>query len=193
MRSLLIFIGLVCVGVGVSAGATVSDRWAELIQHADRLSAAGRLREVEECLAQALHEAESFAPNDTRMAVTLGRLGTAVWNLGKRAEAEPLYLRALKLWERNGMSDNPDAAATLSCLGTIRRLSGRFREAEALHQRSLTITEVVFGPASPSPPSPARISRLTIMLGANIRKPYCSSTRMRMFGAGCAHYPERTC
>ena len=47
------------------------------------------------------------------------------------------------------MSDNPDVAATLSCLATIRRLSGRFREAEALHRRSLTITEAVFGPTSP--------------------------------------------
>jgi tetratricopeptide (TPR) repeat protein len=143
MRSLLTFIGLLCAEV--SAGVTSSDRWADLIQQADRLGAAGKLREVEECLVQALHEAESFAPNDTRMAVTLGRLGTAVWNLGKRAEAEPLYLRALKLWERNGMSDTSDVAATLSCLATIRRLSGRFREAEVLHQRSLTITENVFG------------------------------------------------
>ena len=147
MRSLLIFIGLLCGGV--SAGTTGSDRWADLIQEADRLSAAARLREVEERLVRALHEAESFAPNDTRLPLTMGRLGTAVWNLGKRDEAEQLYLRALKLWERNGMSDNPDVAATLSCLATIRRLSGRFREAEALHQRSLTITEAVFGPTSP--------------------------------------------
>ena len=81
--------------------------------------------------------------------MTLEHLGTAVWNVGKHAEAEQLYLRALRLWEQDGMSDHPDAAATLSCLATMRRVFGRFHEAELLHQRSLTITEAKFGPGSP--------------------------------------------
>ena len=50
---------------------------------------------------KALHVAEIFEPNDVRLPQTLTLLGTAVWNLGKPAEAEQLYLRALRLWEHN--------------------------------------------------------------------------------------------
>jgi tetratricopeptide (TPR) repeat protein len=147
MRSLLIIVtGL--IGADVSAGASGIDRWAVLMEKANRLSVAGSIREEEKCLLQALDEAHQFEPNDVRLPQTLGRLGTAAWNLGKHAEAERLYLRALRLWERSEIGDHPEAAATLSCLGTVRRLSGRFREAELLHQQSLSITDRAFGTGS---------------------------------------------
>ena len=132
-----------------TAGATGADRWADLTEQARRLYIDGRLREVEECLMKALNVAETFEPNDVRLPQTLTLLGTAVWNLGKPAEAERLYLRALRLWEHNELRNHPDAAATLSCLATMRRISGRYREAELLHERALSITDRLSAVGSP--------------------------------------------
>jgi len=144
---LIVVVGL--IAAGGTAGATAADRWGDLSQQAQRLNMEGRLRELEECLVKALQVAETFEPTDVRLPQTMTQLGTAVWNLGRPAEAEQLYLRALRLWEHNGLGNHPDAAATLSCLAAIRRISGHYREAVLLHERALTITGKTFGTDSP--------------------------------------------
>lgn len=147
MRMLVLITALIFAGG--AAGATAADSWADLTEQARRLYIEGRLREVEEYLMKALEVAEGFEPNDVRVPQTLTLLGTAVWNMAKPAEAEQLYLRALRLWEHHEPSQHPDAAATLSCLATLRRVSGRYREAELLHRRALSITDTLFGAGSP--------------------------------------------
>jgi tetratricopeptide (TPR) repeat protein len=145
---LLVFVTAL-IFAGGAAGASGADRWADLTKQARRFYIEGRLPEVEECLRKALNVAETFEPNDVRLPQTLTLLGTAVWNLAKPAEAEQLYLRALRLWEHNQLNGHPDAAATLSCLATLRRISGRYREAELLQRRALSIIETLFGADGP--------------------------------------------
>jgi tetratricopeptide (TPR) repeat protein len=147
MRLLVLVTALIFAGG--AAGASGADRWADLTEQARRLYIEGRLRESEECLTKALKVAETFEPNDVRLPQTLTLLGTAVWNVAKPAEAEQLYLRALRLWEHMEPGGHPEAAVTLSSLATLRRISGRYREAELLNQRALSMTDTLFGAGSP--------------------------------------------
>jgi tetratricopeptide (TPR) repeat protein len=57
------------------------------------------------------------------------------------AEAEPLYQRALHLWEQTRGLKHPDVADLLNCLANLYKDQGKYVEAEPLFQRALHIRE----------------------------------------------------
>ncbi len=69
------------------------------------------------------------------------------------AEAEPLYRRALAIWERSYGPDHPDVAKGLNNLAELLRATNRLGEAEPLYRRALAIDERSHGPDQMSPPT----------------------------------------
>ncbi|HEY1348075.1 MAG TPA: FxSxx-COOH system tetratricopeptide repeat protein [Ktedonobacteraceae bacterium] len=68
---------------------------------------------------------------------------------GRYAEAEPLYQRSLRLYERLLGSEHPEVARTLNYLAILYWSQGRYSEAEPLYLRTLHIREQVEGPEHP--------------------------------------------
>ena len=58
---------------------------------------------------------------------------------GKYAEAEPLYKRSLKIWEKALGPEHPDVATSLSNLAELYRQIGKEDEAEILETRARKI------------------------------------------------------
>ena len=73
--------------------------------------------------------------------------------LQQRAEyeqAEPLYLRALRISEQVEGPEHPSTGNTLHALASLYQHQGKYEQAEALYLRALRISEQVEGPEHPS-------------------------------------------
>lgn len=66
------------------------------------------------------------------------------------AEAEPLYQRALRIWEEQLESERPDVPSSLLNLANLYNEQGQYEKAESLYQRTLCICERQLGPEHPS-------------------------------------------
>jgi CHAT domain-containing protein len=75
----------------------------------------------------------------------LNNLANVVAKLGRLAEAEVLYKRALAVREKALGFEHPDVAQTLKNLGGVYRKLGRYVEAEPLTYRALAIQEQAMG------------------------------------------------
>jgi hypothetical protein len=65
------------------------------------------------------------------------------------AEAEPLYLKALKLAEEGFGNRHLVASVVCNDLAVLYKDTGRIDRAEQLYRRSLTITETYWGQGTP--------------------------------------------
>jgi tetratricopeptide (TPR) repeat protein len=70
-------------------------------------------------------------------------------NQGKYEEAEPLYQRALDIFEQKLGPNHPHIAFTLHNLANLYRDQGKDQRAEPLYQRALAICEQRLGPDHP--------------------------------------------
>ena len=73
------------------------------------------------------------------MATSLNNLAGSMNAQGQYAEAEPLYQRALDIWEKALGPEHPHVAASLNNLAEFYRAQGQYAKAEPLYQRSLAI------------------------------------------------------
>ncbi len=87
----------------------------------------------------ALSLAEAFGPNDPRLGGTLYALALLYNTQGRYAEAEPLYKRALAIWEKALGPDHPNVATTLENYAAVLRKTGRTTEAVKLEARAKAI------------------------------------------------------
>src|SRR5262249_30056439 len=83
-------------------------------------------------------------------AASLNRQGQQYQEQGRYKEAEPLYRRALVIYERVLGPNHPDTATILDNLAALYQMQGRYGAAEPLVKRSLAIREKVLGPDHPS-------------------------------------------
>jgi tetratricopeptide (TPR) repeat protein len=105
--------------------------------------------EAERLFAAAALKAERFGREDPRVALSLSNLAQLFHSQGRYVDAEPLYHRALTIYEKAHGSEHADVAATLNNLGVLHRMHGQFADAEPLLQRALTIKEKVLGRRHP--------------------------------------------
>jgi tetratricopeptide (TPR) repeat protein len=63
-------------------------------------------------------------------------LAAAYWAQGRNADAEPLFLRALAMFDRVSGSDSPDVGRTLNNLGVVSYSLNRYDDAERYYQRA---------------------------------------------------------
>ncbi len=83
------------------------------------------------------------------MAMSLNNLAALYKNQGRYAEAEPLYKRALAIYEKKLGPDHPDTGISLNNLAGLYKNQGRYAEAEPLYKRALAIDEKKLGPDHP--------------------------------------------
>src|SRR5262245_9202107 len=95
---------------------------------------------------QALKEAGAFGESDPRLATTLVNLAGVYYAQGRYADAEPLFRRALAIYEKTLGPAHPFTATALANLGAVYQAQKRYREAEPLLQRALAIREKAAGP-----------------------------------------------
>jgi tetratricopeptide (TPR) repeat protein len=77
-----------------------------------------------------------------------GQLGL-YYAQGRYAEAQPLYERALAIYEEALGPDHPAVGTTLNNLAELYRAQGRYAEAQPLYERALAICEQALGPDHP--------------------------------------------
>ena len=83
------------------------------------------------------------------MAASLNNLALLYKDQGKYADAEPLYQRALAIWEDALGPAHPDVATSLNNLAGLYYAQGQYAEAEPLYRRALAIWEKALGPEHP--------------------------------------------
>ena len=110
----------------------------------------GQYADAEKMFSSALVEAEKFGEQDRRFTMTLNNLASTFVALGKLAEAEPLYERALSLDEKARGREHPDVATDLNNLAELYRIQGRYARAEQLYRQALAIDEKALGAEHPS-------------------------------------------
>ena len=84
------------------------------------------------------------------LADALNGAGFYLHHQAAYAEAEPLYERALAIWEKALGPDHPDVALSLNNLAGLYRAQGAYERAGPLYERALAIREKALGPDHPS-------------------------------------------
>ncbi|HEY6341789.1 MAG TPA: tetratricopeptide repeat protein [Bryobacteraceae bacterium] len=91
-----------------------------------------------------------WGPDHPNAATSLNNLAELYRAQGGYAQAEPLYRRALAIWEKALGPDHPYTAISVNNLGALYYAQGRYEQAEPLYQRALAIREKVLGPDHPN-------------------------------------------
>jgi tetratricopeptide (TPR) repeat protein len=91
-----------------------------------------------------------LGPDHPNMAIRLHDLAVFYGKQGKYEQAEPLYQRALTIFERVLGPDHPDTARNLHDLAALYADQGKYEQAEPLYQRALEICERVLGLEHPN-------------------------------------------
>ena len=91
----------------------------------------------------------TLGPNDPNTAQSVNNLAALLKAEGDYVAAEPLYRRALAIWEKVLGPEHPETAIALNNLALLLQDKGDYAEAEPLYRRALTICERVLGPEHP--------------------------------------------
>jgi CHAT domain-containing protein/tetratricopeptide (TPR) repeat protein len=93
---------------------------------------------------------KALASEHPYVAQSLSDLAEVYRAQGRYADAEPLYRRALAIFEKARGYDQPNVAIALHNLAVLYENQGRFADAEPLFKQSLAIGEKALGPDHPS-------------------------------------------
>jgi len=146
MRRLLPFALLALLSVPALAAEDAD----EVSRKAMDLYTAGKYEQALPLFKRALEATKArYGENSPLLALDLNNLAEVYRQLGRAAEAEPLYKRAIQLDEQAG-ADNPDLASDLNNLALLYRGQGRDKEAEALYSRAVSVLERTLGPEHPN-------------------------------------------
>lgn len=107
-----------------------------------------RFEEAESLLLRslAIREQEDMGLEHFHTAGSLRGLALLYTEWGCYEKAEPLYQRALAIYERTMAPEHPHIAITLMHFGQLYFLQQRYHEAEALYLRSLALQERIYAP-----------------------------------------------
>jgi CHAT domain-containing protein/Tfp pilus assembly protein PilF len=100
-------------------------------------------------LAQTMVADQEKRPPSRDLAGALNNLAEVYSGMGRDAEAEPLYKRALGVMEKSGGLDSVDMAPELTNLAALYERQSRYAEAEPLFKRALALREKARPPGHP--------------------------------------------
>ena len=123
----------------VSLQACQDAGWREYSNAGLEAYSRGDYAEAEQLLSAALEEAEKFGPADRRLARVLINLAGLYRTLGRYAEAEPVYERALAVTEQSFGPEHPTVAMVLENYALLLRLTGRTAGATEMEVRAKSI------------------------------------------------------
>ena len=107
-----------------------------------------RWQEAQDALEKAAQVFERMG-NQGDYATTLNNLAALYQAQGNYAQAEPLYQRALAIYEQVLGPQHPDTASSLNNLAGLYQAQGKYEQAERLYERALAIREQQLGPQHP--------------------------------------------
>lgn len=113
-------------------------------------SVKARQGNIEEAVSLAQKAFKLSEENGSDLAKSLNNLAGLYQEAGRYQEAEPLYNRTLKIWEKQLGENHPNVAASLNNLAELYRETGRYQDAELLHNRALKIWEKQLGGNHPN-------------------------------------------
>ena len=100
-------------------------------------------------LAYLAHQEATLGPEHPDVATSLDNLAILYHSEGKYALAEPMYQRALKIWEMTFGPNHPDVATSLNNLASLYEDQGLYVRAEPLYENALKSWETASGPNHP--------------------------------------------
>ncbi len=118
--------------------------WKEISRAGARAFQNGEYVEAERHFAVAVIEAKKLGAGDRRLAHAMNDLAMFYHALGRLAEAEPLYRRAISIDESSGLPADPDYVVTLENVAELYRTQQRQEEAAAMYRRAAEISETLY-------------------------------------------------
>ncbi|HNM52473.1 MAG TPA: tetratricopeptide repeat protein, partial [Candidatus Obscuribacter sp.] len=126
-------------------GGAQETTWSQDLEVGSMAYRQGKYAVAELAFSEALTKAEKFGAEDVRVATTLNNLALVCETQGKYVEAEPLYKRALAIYEKVRGAEHPDLATAMNNLALVYEAQGKYTEAEPIFQQALTIQKKCFG------------------------------------------------
>ena len=123
----------------VSLQACQDAGWREYSNAGLEAYSRGDYAQAEKLLSAALEEAEKFGQADRRLARVLINLAGLYRTLGRYAEAEPVYERALAVTEQSFGPKHPTVAMVLENYALLLRITGRTADATEMEVRAKLI------------------------------------------------------
>jgi CHAT domain-containing protein/Tfp pilus assembly protein PilF len=134
---------MACLALASSAGFSAPSLAQGLAAQSAKISAlgdAGRYSEAIPLAEAMLANQEKGAPS-RNLAGAMNNLAQLYGDVGRDAEAEPLYMRALAIMEKTVGVDSVDMAPELNNLAALYQRQLRYAEAEPLFKRALALSE----------------------------------------------------
>lgn len=122
--------------------------WQQQYNRGAEAYSKGAIQQAEQYFRSAISAAEGYGDRDARLATSCNSLALVYDDEGKSNLAEPLYRRALAIFEKVQPPDRLNVASVLNNLGEMMRVQKKFREAEDHYKRALKIREEISGPRS---------------------------------------------
>jgi tetratricopeptide (TPR) repeat protein len=143
-RSSLLALAVLCLPA-IATAQGVEEVWNNLIARGLRESGAKEYSKAEGTFLQALHEAERFGTDDSRVGSTLTNMGLNYRHEKKSAEAESAFRRALAIIEKTSEDDSQEVAEADFNLASAMVDQGRTAPALPLIQKALNVFESALG------------------------------------------------
>ncbi len=131
--------GALCLILWPALSCTQDARWKKNMSLGERALEEARYDEAEKMFLACLSDAENFGESDERLPLSLNNLAWLYRLQGKYAEAEPLYQRALGIYETALGPEHPHVADTLENYADLLRKMERDAEAEEMEKRAKAI------------------------------------------------------
>jgi cell division septation protein DedD len=132
---------LLVLALWPAAAPAEQSAWDAAMDGGEAAFAEMDLAEARTHFEAALEAAEAFAPGDPRLGLALASLATVLNGLGDYDKAEPLFKRALGIWESSPPASELHRATALHGLAGLYYARGEVEAAEPLIKRALAIRE----------------------------------------------------
>jgi tetratricopeptide (TPR) repeat protein len=130
----------------LTSAALAQTTWEARFHQGDALEREGQYAAASREFSAALAEAERLGPDDWRLPLTLHNLGAVDRELGRYAEAEQCYRRAIAIWEQRHPKRTLELASSLYNLASLHLVLGRLSRAEPLYRRAYELRLAALGP-----------------------------------------------
>lgn len=127
----------------------MSSDWKSLVDEGTASYERGKIPEAEVKFLAALEEAEKFGEEDPRLALSLNNLAAMYHEQGKYTLAEPLYKRALDIYEKIHGEIHADVALSHHNLALLYSARKMYPVAEKHYKIALGLKETLFGVDAP--------------------------------------------
>jgi tetratricopeptide (TPR) repeat protein len=124
------------------------DTWKGLVTQGQHAAANNEYSKAEQSFLKAVHEAERFAADDSRVGTTLESLGQVYTAEKKFSEAESAYRRALEIAGKASGDDSEDVASVTFDIANLMFDAGRQTEALTWARKAVSGYENTYGGTS---------------------------------------------